>query len=565
MLVIPGERLTKHITLVLILSISILTLGCLEGATQKSEEQIKQEIEVELAAVIGTQESFDTDGDSVEDKYTLTYEPEEVADDLFLKKKVEYYKTLSGFEGNIKIEFENKGETREFTHVELIPKSFAQSIDDLDFSLPPNKIINPDPEVEWNFKFKKGTVTVIGIEIKAAGKAPVVEVFDEFDKVKGFGICDKLPPETKEMCYMIAVAKLKNPKPADCDIISGYETRENCYAGVAMIREDINICANYIKDQSIKAQCYTFLAAAKNDKTICEKITEKGERTVCELIVEAEEKGTTFEELYKQKLKEREGKERDLSEDIYFDILISPDDDERVTGETYTFEAALDPPDLIPKNPRYEFIFEDGHAVNSSSNTIERKFKDPGRYQFTVTLYDLSTGKVVKKKIDCIDLIKGEGEEEKEEEITGLTTEQCKEKADQCIDECNKICEQTKYDYCREFEYSGCALDVFCWCNACGHVYNPRWCRYSEYIGCAEGALATFRGCIDGCNAKRRAAQDVSTCWNDCNDELFTQLGNPCKDEPCLDFCQDKDFDLGVWAKYTAKYSWDSCACSNAN
>jgi len=296
---------------------------------------------------------------------------------------------------------------------------------------------------------------------------------------------------------------------------------------------------------------------------MCEKITEKVERIVCELALEAKEKGITFEELYKQKVQKLEGKEEDPNKNLFLDILVSPDD-EKVTGKTYAFEASLDPSSQIPQNPRYRFVFEDGHSINSSNNRIERTFKNPGRYQYTVTLYDLSTDKVVIKKMDNIDLIKGEKEEEKKEDFQKLLREdECEEDAESCIESCNNDCEQKKYDYCRKYEYSGCALDVFCWCNACTHVYNKRWCGISEkYIGCAVGALGKYKSCIENCNSEREANQDVTTCGGDCNTEMFETLGNPCKDPPCKEFCKQQGYDDGVWAKYTGEYGWDSCACT---
>jgi hypothetical protein len=147
--------------------------------------------------------------------------------------------------------------------------------------------------------------------------------------------------------------------------------------------------------------------------------------------------------------------------------------------------------------------------------------------------------------------------------VMAVTSDECIELAEQCADECTQECETEKYEYCRTFEYSGCALDVFCSCNSCSNVYNYRWCEFSGYLGCAESAGNTYTSCIDNCNLKMIAGDDVSTCWNDCNDEFFFQLGNPCKDGPCQQFCKEHGYSNGVWAKYTQEYGWDSCYCTD--
>lgn len=131
-----------------------------------------------------------------------------------------------------------------------------------------------------------------------------------------------------------------------------------------------------------------------------------------------------------------------------------------------------------------------------------------------------------------------------------------------CADECNRICEQAKGEYCKKYNYSGCALDVFCWCNVC-KIYDSKWCpNYPGFLGCAEGVKGTYRGCIEGCQAKREARQDVSTCWHDCN-KIFEDGIVQCKQAPCKQFCQEQGFNKGEWARYTNEYGWDSCYCSN--
>lgn len=139
------------------------------------------------------------------------------------------------------------------------------------------------------------------------------------------------------------------------------------------------------------------------------------------------------------------------------------------------------------------------------------------------------------------------------------TVQDCANLQAECVEQCNEICGQERYDYCREAEYSGCALDILCWCNVCG-IYDSKWCPRAGFLGCAGGARDGYRSCIEGCNSKMRAGQDVSTCWGDCNAE-FEEKITGCKDGVCPEFCEEEGFTTGKWARYTQDFGWDSCLC----
>lgn len=530
--------LTYRQFLVVFLMIIVLLSGCRHPS--------ESDYEAELSTLVG--ERSEAGG-----KQILSYDAVEVADDIFMEKTVECTETAEGFDGTIILEFENKGSADGFTHIESIPKEFAESVDDLEFSVEPSRIIDPDPEVEWGLKFEG--IRIIGIEVKAKGKAPVVELFDGFDKAKSFEFCKKAPDYMKDMCYLVAIQKLKKPSISDCDIISGLDIKDSCIASIAVIREDITICAEKVKTSSVRSMCYVTFALMEDDSSICDNIKEKPERMICQMAFEAKEKGITLEELQEQKLKELEGQEIDSKEDVVFDLYADTDDDELLTGRLYTFTASLDPVDMTPKNAVYEFVFNDGVKQNSSSSTFSRKFDKPGSYVVNCRIFDGKDAAYYKSRTYTV--IKDE-EESIEEEVTVFD---CKPLADECVDSCNKICEQTKGEYCNKYNYSGCALDVFCWCNVCV-IYDTKWCPYyPEFRGCAEGAKGKYRSCIENCQAKREAAQDVSTFWQECNTE-FDEAVIECKQQPCKDFCSSKGFDNGEWARYTQEYGWDSCYCS---
>jgi len=525
--------------IVIMMVLVIFLSSCQKEIVQEEPEDFEKTID----SLIGTR--TEKEGSQI-----LEYPREEISSGVFLEKKVEYKKTEDGFDGTIMLEFSGESDTR---HVEVIPKEFAESVDDLSFSVEPTRIINPDPEVEWDLKFEG--LGIVGIEIKTKGKGTAVELFDSFDKQKSFILCNKIPSGMRDACFMAAVGKLKEPKLSDCDIIKSSEWKDTCFGAIAAASGDITACAKNIKSKEVRTMCYTSFAAVKGDKSICEKIEDLAERKVCLLVFEAKEKGLSTEELVEEKSKEP----IDPKEDIVFDLrILANDENEYYTKRSYGFEAMLDPPDALPKNPEYEFIFSDGETKKGSTDTITREFKKAGTYTLTAKIHDKTSGKVVATKSGSFTF----NEEEKEETSTGLSAEECTDTGKDCADSCNKLCEEKKGEYCDKHGYSGCALDVFCWCNVCA-IYDTKWCpNYPGYMGCAEGTKGKYRSCIESCQSKREAGSDVSTCWGDCNTE-FNDAIIECKQEPCKEFCDGKGFSDGVWAKYTQESGWDSCYCSD--
>ena len=125
---------------------------------------------------VGEFESLDIDNDGTDDKYILTFNRRELADDLFLDKSVEYEKTEDGLMGTVILEFENTGdETKTYTHIEKIPKSFAKHVDDLEFSVPPTEIIDPDPEMSWMIQVIERNSKKVIIKAKKAAIAAALK------------------------------------------------------------------------------------------------------------------------------------------------------------------------------------------------------------------------------------------------------------------------------------------------------------------------------------------------------------------------------------------------------
>jgi hypothetical protein len=107
----------------------------------------------------------DLDGDGVSDKFTYVFPKEEIEGDVFLQRTAVYEKDAGGsYRGTLSLEFENTGsEDKTFTYVMKIPKSFAAHVRDLDFDVPPTKIIQEDPEVSWEVRVMERSRTAIKI------------------------------------------------------------------------------------------------------------------------------------------------------------------------------------------------------------------------------------------------------------------------------------------------------------------------------------------------------------------------------------------------------------------
>ena len=107
-------------------------------------------------------QAIDSNKDGEPDKYVYNFPREQVAPDLFLDKSIELEKDSSGYSKGLILKFENTGdEPIEYRHVEFFPKSFAESIDDIEFSRTPDRVIDPDPVVEWLLSLPGDTIDFV--------------------------------------------------------------------------------------------------------------------------------------------------------------------------------------------------------------------------------------------------------------------------------------------------------------------------------------------------------------------------------------------------------------------
>jgi antitoxin component YwqK of YwqJK toxin-antitoxin module len=153
------------------------------GATGPAPTPTTQEPSVDELPefIFGNIETFDFDNDGSEDKYVYSFDREEVAEDLFLDKSMELDKTDSGFSGKIILRFENTGDKAiEYSHIEVIPKSFAESVDELEFSRPPDRVIEEDPTVKWVITLPRQAMNTITSYVPGFDWYPMdVDTFSE--------------------------------------------------------------------------------------------------------------------------------------------------------------------------------------------------------------------------------------------------------------------------------------------------------------------------------------------------------------------------------------------------
>jgi hypothetical protein len=295
----------------------------LEGRAATQEPRLDELPEF----IFGNLETFDFDNDGSEDRIVYTFEPEEVAEDLFLDRSVEFDKTESGFGGKIILRFENKGDkTIEYTHIEEIPKSFAESVDDLVFSVPPDEIIDPDPIVSFVAKVKKRTIESIKIEaiLEEAAASFVLDVLDDIIFIQRLDVCGKIGEESGQMwntCIVnLMLAFPDKFEESDCEHIDKYSSAlffytrsyvllirgELAYAACKAVMtddwgachdnsqswEEVDLCktiafdsfiqkCRYIKDSQKKDECFYDAAVRADCSKGCGYISEQVSKNAC--------------------------------------------------------------------------------------------------------------------------------------------------------------------------------------------------------------------------------------------------------------------------------------------
>jgi hypothetical protein len=292
----------------ILIGLSILLLvsiaGCAKGKEVSPTEEVSDaakllaELRERPESSFGELETFDLDNDGSEDKFVYTFETEEVAEDLFLERSLEFDKTGSElFEGKIVLRFENKGDKPiEYSHIEDIPKAFAESVDDLEFSLPPDEIIDPDPKVMWKGLAQAieelGYNNLFLLEILWNPESSYVrgltleEIEDDFfPSVLQYcaAKCNKLSGTDRSLCLLDLVQELKgtyNPKGEEiirelgqvCDKIEWGSVKGVCKA---LLKDDIAEC-NAVREEFDRDLCKAYVIESK-----CKDIEDTAQRENC--------------------------------------------------------------------------------------------------------------------------------------------------------------------------------------------------------------------------------------------------------------------------------------------
>lgn len=113
-------------------------------------------------SMVGKSDSDFSEPELIETEVSVSYRfaRERVATDLYVDKMVTLNQDSSGI---IELDFSGNGEGE---YIEVIPKTFAAHVDDIDFSVEPDKIVNPDPVVMWKLNTAKKKVDKIIMKVK---------------------------------------------------------------------------------------------------------------------------------------------------------------------------------------------------------------------------------------------------------------------------------------------------------------------------------------------------------------------------------------------------------------
>ncbi|MBN2458413.1 hypothetical protein JXB31_04765 [Candidatus Woesearchaeota archaeon] len=156
---------------VIMLLMSILLLaGCSQGIDHKKSDY--QSL-VNYATGNTDSEGYKfPDPELIIKEGSVSYKFEEIriGEDLYVKRTVELKETG---EGAITLDFSGEGQGE---HIEVIPKSFAASASDIDFSEEPDEIINNDPVVRWNLDSAGEKIKLVTAKITVAAYKKGVQV-----------------------------------------------------------------------------------------------------------------------------------------------------------------------------------------------------------------------------------------------------------------------------------------------------------------------------------------------------------------------------------------------------
>ena len=256
----------------------------------------------------GTLVTKDADGDGTAETYDYSFPTEKLTDDLTLDRTLTVETGDDALRSTLELRFENHGMGRiDYTYRLEIPKEIAASINDIAFSVPPTRVIEPDPLAEWDLDLEKAAGAVIMLTVGTASEdfvlatgpvgviiltriaackaladeqraACVLELVREFRDMGGLeegleawiaeafpGICERLPA-TPETAFSRAACLALLKGAGACSAIADPGERALCHAYLA------------------EADCELTKAGAPRDRCLFERAIAGGSTFACALI-----------------------------------------------------------------------------------------------------------------------------------------------------------------------------------------------------------------------------------------------------------------------------------------
>ena len=228
-------------------------------------EKILDDFESEFAGYsIGELETLDTANDGTDD--TFNRERDEIEEGLFEETILNFEMTDSGDK-----------DYEDYEYMIEIPKSFATSVDDLEFSVPPDRV----------------TGIIIAKIIKAKDRLIALPVAAGRDT--DIAICEGLPPGfPRDICF--AELAKERYMPSLCDKIGnskykGLYIKDVCFLNLAKATNMPFLCDKISNSKYrgiyITDICYIRMALMKKDELLCDKIGTAGKYPNHNIVVAA--------------------------------------------------------------------------------------------------------------------------------------------------------------------------------------------------------------------------------------------------------------------------------------
>jgi len=281
------------------MAVIILGMTCYLPSLNKAKENDLQVQADRLSAMrleemeMGELHDWDSNDDGIFEKIEYTLPAYEVVEDVTLSRSLFSELKDEGwvFPGyTFNFQYQGDGEA-DFEYVIEIPKEYAASIDDLEFSIPPDEVIDPDPKVVYNLRMGKGVKRQIDIAI--TGGAIIYPNNSTFDNVKfkvmkryyedAVLVCDTLYPagsgsdDSRNACLLNLVEDYKDFIDRDSLMSYCYGITDSLRSNMcrAILDADITNCKSANLDEDEQDLCKGYFIAnlcdslSGEDKVFC--------------------------------------------------------------------------------------------------------------------------------------------------------------------------------------------------------------------------------------------------------------------------------------------------------